>query len=483
MRSLETLVILKKIKIVVLAAALLSIPAGVSQAALSFFVEPNNPWPGGWRNAAVNNMQTLVNMYNAYGDFGNGSIYVYYNAGIPTAQSGYGGWGASIGVGGTYPDVRVLLHESSHWLGTGTYSAAWGGPATTALMEQFEGVGAHLNGDGQHYWPYGENYGNESSPINDRRHVALVYALRKDFGIGSTARPSSATVVTLNGNNPAGESGFNTPWQWNDNHFAQPGTRYTTGNFALRTPNGFPSWTFVGDALIVNNRLNPNGGLLFNGYGNTGVVTFKNLTLDGGTVKHDQFAQDLFQLAGKMTVVSPSSIIPANGNIDVLSDIAGGTTLTIGPSGRQYHVRFLSGRNTFKGNLDVVGNFSLVDNANLDFLILGNHVNNAITGATAVSVALDGDFKLDLSGASAMSGDSWSLVTASHTTYGRDFTVSGFTRTTPGIWTNSTGYSFSQATGALTYILPEPSSVAFIGMAGLGLLSGRRRPVRRGPMK
>ena len=54
---------------------------------------------------------------------GNGNIYVYYNSGIPTAQSGYGGSNGSIGVGGTFPNVRVLLHESSHWLGTGTYSA------------------------------------------------------------------------------------------------------------------------------------------------------------------------------------------------------------------------------------------------------------------------------------------------------------------------------------------------------------------------
>src|SRR3954454_13106951 len=154
---------------------------GSSSRVLTFNVDPNG-WPAGWHDAAVANMQTTVNMYNAYGDFGNGSIYVYYNAGIPTAQSGYGGSGGSIGVGGTYPNVRVLLHESSHWLGTGTYSANWSGPAATLLIQQFEGIGATLSGDSQHYWPYGENYDNESSPINDLRHVALVYALRQDFG-------------------------------------------------------------------------------------------------------------------------------------------------------------------------------------------------------------------------------------------------------------------------------------------------------------
>jgi len=97
-------------------------------------------------------VQITLDMYNAYGNFtlnNSESIYVYYDSGIPTAQSGDGGYGGSIGDGGTYPNVRVLLHESSHWLGTGTYSAYWGGPAASALIQQFEGVGAGLAGDGQ----------------------------------------------------------------------------------------------------------------------------------------------------------------------------------------------------------------------------------------------------------------------------------------------------------------------------------------------
>ena len=175
-----------------LAAAVLSVSSGVSGAGLTFSVDAGSPWPSGWYAAAVADMQTVVNAYNAYGDFtlnNPGSIYVYYNAGIPTEQSGYGGYSGSIGVGGTYPNVRVLLHESSHWLGTGTYSANWTGPAATTMLQQFDGLGAVLNGDTQHYWPYGENYDSESSPINDARHIAMVYALRQDFGIGSLALP------------------------------------------------------------------------------------------------------------------------------------------------------------------------------------------------------------------------------------------------------------------------------------------------------
>ena len=318
------LALARKLRSAALAVILLSAPASVSRAALSFFVDPRSPWPSGWYNGAVSDMQTVVNMYNAYGDFGNGSIYVYYNAGIPTAQSGYGGYGGSIGIGGTYPNVRVLLHESSHWLGTGTFSHNWAGPASSALIQQFDGVGAVLNGDNQHYWPYGENYDSESSPINDARHVAMVYALRKDFGIGSTAPPSSATNVTLRASDAVGTSGFNYPWGWSDSHFVQPGTNYSTGPFDLRTPNGYPSWRFAGNSLTVNSG----GRLLYNGWGTTGVVTVNNLILNGGTVQHDQNPIDLFQLAGKVTLISNNTVNADNGNISITAPIGGSGSLT-----------------------------------------------------------------------------------------------------------------------------------------------------------
>src|SRR5689334_9443281 len=58
------------------------------------------------RDAATAAMTNVVNRYNVYGDFtwgNNGNIPVYYNAGVPTAQSGYGGYGSSIEFGGTWP--------------------------------------------------------------------------------------------------------------------------------------------------------------------------------------------------------------------------------------------------------------------------------------------------------------------------------------------------------------------------------------------
>ncbi|HEX3357751.1 MAG TPA: autotransporter-associated beta strand repeat-containing protein [Tepidisphaeraceae bacterium] len=316
-------------------------------AALTFTVDPNG-WPAGWYDAAVANMQTVVNEYNAYGDFttnNSGNINVYYNAGIPTAQSGYGPYGGSIGVGGTYPNVRVLLHESSHWLGTGTENDWWGGPNATAMLQQFEGLGMVLNGDTQHYWPYGENFDDESSPINDARHIAMVYALREDFGIGSTARPSSATSVTMTASDASGTSGFNYPWGWSDGHFAQAGTTYSTGNYVLRIPASSQSWEFAGDSLTVNNTNGSSGGLQYNGTGNTNVVTFKNLILDGGYVRHASTTSDVFQVAGKVTLAHAPTIDAAQGNINISAAIGGSGSLTkTGP-----YMLSLTGVNNYTG--------------------------------------------------------------------------------------------------------------------------------------
>ena len=340
------------LKAVAIAAAALLIQTRVCEAGLTFYVDPNSPWPAGWYNAAVADMQTVVNEYNAYGDFtGNnpGSIYVYYNAGIPTAQSGYGGSGGSIGDGGTYPNVRVLLHESSHWLGTGTYSNWWTGPYATAMLQQFDGLGSVLNGDSQHYWPYGENYDVESSPINDARHIAMVYALREDFGIGSFAPPSSATSVAMTASDAVGTSGFNYPWGWSDGHFPQAGTAYSTGNFLLRTPAGTSSWNFAGDSLTVNNTNGASGGFQFNGSGTSGVVAFKNLILNGGYVRQAATDADLFQLSGTVTLAQSPIIDAAQGNINISAAIGGSGSLTkAGP-----YMLTLSGVGTFSGTTTV----------------------------------------------------------------------------------------------------------------------------------
>jgi autotransporter-associated beta strand protein len=477
-------------RIIVAAIAVILCTSEFGNAALTFNVDPSSPWPSGWYTAAVANMQTTVNMYNAYGDFtqsNSGNIYVYYNAGIPTAQSGYGPYGGSIGIGGTYPNVRVLLHESSHWLGTGTYSANWGGPHASALIQQFDGVGVILNGDSQHYWPYGENYDNESSQINDARHVAMVYALREDFGIGSTASPSTATNVTLTTSDALGTSSFNYPFNWSDTHFAQPGTNYSTGNFTIRTPldqytptNPTPSFDFVGSSLTINNTNGINGGLLFKGVGTTSILNFKNLILNGGYVRHASGSGDLFQLAGNVTLTQSPIIDAAQGNIKILAPIGGTGSLTKTGS----YTLTLTGEGSYSGNTNVNGGIlrlapvSPIASYTFDN-VSGSTVVNGGTGGTGMNGTLTGGATIVAGGQSgnavSLSGGASVNINNPITDLGNfgNWTVSAWVKTsTPGSTILTKGDGSTWTTGNTIFYLGDgtaggsggiPSSVRYAG--------------------
>ena len=365
------------------AAAAVGGAPGPAGAALVFNVAPAG-WPSdAHRAAAVNAMQSAVNRYNAYGDFGNHNVHVYYNSGIPTAQASYLG---SIGFGGTYPNERVTMHEMAHYLGSGTYGTPWDGPRGEALVDQFDGIEASLQGDGQHFWPYGLNYDSEGSEINKQRHVALLYAQRADMGIGPTAVPGPAAAVSLRASDAAGESGFNYANTWGDNRFARPGSTYSTGNFILRTPAGGNSFTFAGDSLRVNNTNGTGGGLQYKGTGTTAVTTFKNLIIYGGRVRHASGAGDVFRLAGKATLVGSATIDAAQGPIHVTANIGGTGSLT--KTGT--NTVTLSGGNTYGGSTTVsAGTLRLapspaVASYTFDSVAAGSVINTG-TGGSAMN--------------------------------------------------------------------------------------------------
>lgn len=327
-----------------LAAALLA-PGGV-RGALTINVEANG-WPSAaHRNAAVSALQSAANRYNAYGDFGNYNVYAYYNAGIPTAQANYLG---SIGYGGTYPNERVSMHEMAHYLGSGTYGTPWDGARGEAIIDQFDGLEATLNGDSAHFWPYGLNYDSEGSEINKQRAVAVLYAQRADMGVGSTAIPGATGAITMTASDPLGESGFNYASRWSDTHFSHFGATYSTGNFLLRTPASGNSFNFVGDSLTINNTNGINGGLLYKGTGTTGVTGFKNLILNGGYVRHASNTGDLFRLAGKVTVTGAPVIDAAQGPITITASVEG--TGSLNKSGSQ--VLTLSGAASYTGGTNI----------------------------------------------------------------------------------------------------------------------------------
>ena len=357
------------------AAALFAVAVSPSavQGALSFTI--GGSWDTQSRSDAASLAMTdVVNRYNIYGDFGSYNIYVYYDSGIPTAQSSYLG---SIGFGGTWPNDRVAQHESNHYLGSGTYSNwynmwtgayIWTGAKVERLIEQFDGDGAVIRQSGVHFYGYGLNY--DSEVVNDSiymRNIAIMYAMRQDMGNGASADPWSATTVTLAGSDPAGTSAFNwfgggwsnSSYQgWSDKYFAHPGAAYYTGNYSIRTPldtynptGATPSFTFAGDSLTINNTNGANGGLLFTGIGTTGIITVNNLILNGGYVRHASGSGDLFQLAGKVTLIGTPTIDAAQGSIRVSANIAGTGSLTKGGN----FALTLAGNNTYSGATIISG--------------------------------------------------------------------------------------------------------------------------------
>ena len=324
-----------RITSVVAATILLAVTSVCPPAAAQLTFSLTWGWQGDAReDAAWWALNQTVNRLNAYGDFsgGNGTnVAAAYNPGVPTAQANYGGWGGIIEYGGTWPNERVTLHELNHWLGSGTFSNAnnlgFNGSRTVSIMEQFEGVGARISGDGVHFWPYGLNFDNEWSELNADRNVALMYALRADWGIGSTANPNAwnATSVTMTRSDNVGESGFNHRGMWSDNAFAHPNADYATGAHDLRTPQGYPSWTFAGKSLTIS----PGGRLLYNSWGHGGVTTVDDLRVNNGTVRHDQYdgnpnvQLDTFRLAGNVTVTGTGTFDAAEGDMVIGATVGG----------------------------------------------------------------------------------------------------------------------------------------------------------------
>lgn len=116
-------------------------------------------------------MDSACYYFNRYTAF-RGNIYVYYNAGIPTAQASYKG---SIGFGSNtrYMWVGTAIHEIAHYLGSGTttvwkskvVNGIWTGTNGTNLLKSFSGE--VLKGDAQHYWPYGINQKEEITNLGN----------------------------------------------------------------------------------------------------------------------------------------------------------------------------------------------------------------------------------------------------------------------------------------------------------------------------
>ena len=150
------------LSILLLPAALLALSAPRASAQLTWsLADGSASWPADKRDAIVAAMNEAVTLYNAHGHFPK-TLWANYNPGVPTAQAGYSGW---IDFGGSISS-RVAMHEISHTLGVGTVAQwntnrsgnTWTGPAANQRLELFDGPDATVNGDTQHFWPYGLNF-------------------------------------------------------------------------------------------------------------------------------------------------------------------------------------------------------------------------------------------------------------------------------------------------------------------------------------
>ena len=146
----------------------------------------SDQWPEERRKRIVDAMDAAVAFLNEHGDFKK-HVTANNSPGTPTADANYDGW---INWGGSI-NRRVALHEIAHTLGIGTHPAwqehvkdgQWTGKHALRQLREFDGPDAVLHADRMHFWPYGLNYDNESSPENDLRFVKMSAALRKDMGL------------------------------------------------------------------------------------------------------------------------------------------------------------------------------------------------------------------------------------------------------------------------------------------------------------
>ncbi len=273
-----------------------------------------------------------------------------------------------------------------------------------------------------------------------------------------------AADVTLNLGDAINTSSFDAAGNWSNAAAPSAGNNYFNNGLLLRTPNAAAgAVTFAGDSLTITGPGLVNAvstdALLWKGAGTASVVTVNNLTINGGQLRHAQGSADTFTLAGNLAIGPNGANMGVQGGMIITAPISGSSTIRILPNGNGEALRtvtFASGANTFTGNVQFVNatqsRLTLADNANFKFVIGAPGVNNSFSGPGVLN--LDGDFQLDLSGASSAPGSTWNLVSGVTPTYGPTFSVAGFTSLTNNIWINGS-YNFNETTGQLAVGTPS----------------------------
>ena len=395
---------------------------------------------------------TLGNTWTVSTGAGFGSTFSVTNSGgAPVTDNGDGSWyiDDSAGSGGEfkfYEDTGILESVSGNVIEMTAQNQvpASGGIVTTNMptisVELINGTYAldtnsivmTLNG-GSSVAPTVLPYGSGTNLVsytpalaleNDLYTVSLVW---QDLGALSYTNTwsFSLTDVYLTDSDGLGSSSFNTAGYWSNGEAPTNGLDYLVGGTTrrLRTPADTNSYTFAGDSLTLANNASAYG-LTFKG-GIGGAITVSNLIMQtGGFVSQLAGTQD-FHLYGAITVAGDSTFDTQEGPIVVHSDISGSATITIEQGNQSVSaLTLMSQNNTFTGSIVANDAFTLAEGCVLNFVIGTNGVNNSVSGLGPAT--FNGLLVLDLSGASTIVDDSWSLCPAG-ATYGESFAISNAT--------------------------------------------------------
>ena len=215
-----------------------------------------------------------------------------------------------------------------------------------------------------------------------------------------------------------------------------------------------------------------------------GATTF-NANFNGGTLKANA-ASAGFLTASSAKVQAGGALIDDGGNaITIAQPLIHDTVLAATPDGGLGKFGLgtltLSGVNTYTGDTTVsAGTLELAaTTASLKFIPTDNGVSNKITGGGTLT--LKGVFNIDLTGAAATLGNSWTLVDVGTLaeTFDTSFSVDGFTQSS-NVWTKPDGatniWKFEESTGVLTYTVAS-AYTSWIDTPAFGLAAGDKDPL------